>query len=129
MEDCAVTVIIVDDQAPFRMAARMVVQLTDGFDVVGEAETGEASIEMAAQLQPDLVLMDFNLPGIDGMEATRRIRDSGPTAPVVVMLSTYEADEYGARAVQAGAAAFIPKSEFDPDRLVSAWHEAVSAAS
>lgn len=129
MEDSAVTVMIVDDQAPFRMAARMVVQLTDGFDVVGEAETGEESVVMAAQLQPDLVLMDFNLPGIDGMEATRRIRASGPKAPVVVMLSTYEADEYGARAVEAGAAAFIPKSEFDPDRLVEAWDEAVSPAS
>ncbi|MPZ74485.1 MAG: response regulator [Nitriliruptorales bacterium] len=129
MEDSAVTVMIVDDQAPFRMAARMVVQLTDGFDVVGEAETGEASIEMAAHLQPDLVLMDFNLPGIDGMEATRRIRESGRTSPVVVMLSTYEADEYGPRALQAGAAAFIPKSEFDPDRLADAWHEAVGAAS
>lgn len=129
MEDSAVTVIIVDDQAPFRMAARMVVQLTDGFDVVGEAETGEESVVMAAQLRPDLVLMDFNLPGIDGMEATRRIRQSGPKAPVVVMLSTYEADEYGPRAIQAGAATFIPKSEFDPDRLVEAWDEAVSPAS
>ncbi len=128
MEDSAVTVMIVDDQAPFRMAARMVVQLTDGFDVVGEAETGEASIELAARLQPDLVLMDFNLPGIDGLEATRRIRESGPEAPVVVMLSTYEADEYGPRAIEAGAAAFIPKSEFDPDRLHDAWHEAVRAA-
>lgn len=129
MEDAAVTVMIVDDQAPFRMAARMVVQLTDGFDVIGEAETGEASVEMAARLQPDLVLMDFNLPGIDGMEATRRIRQSGPTAPVVVMLSTYEADEYGPRAAQAGAAAFIPKSEFDPDRLADAWREAAGAVS
>lgn len=129
MEDSAVTVMIVDDQAPFRMAARMVVQLTDGFAVVGEAETGEESVVMAAQLQPDLVLMDFNLPGIDGMEATRRIRASGPNPPVVVMLSTYEADEYGARAVEAGAAAFIPKSEFDPDRLVAAWDDAVSPAS
>lgn len=129
MEDSAVTVMIVDDQAPFRMAARMVVQLTDGFEVVGEAETGEESVDMAMRLQPDLVLMDFNLPGIDGMEATRRIRGSGPKAPVVVMLSTYEADEYGARAVEAGAAAFIPKSEFDPDRLVEAWDEAVSPAS
>lgn len=128
MEDAAVTVMIVDDQAPFRMAARMVVQLTDGFDVVAEAETGEASIDMAAQLHPDLVLMDFNLPGIDGMEATRRIRASSANPPVVVMLSTYEADEYGPRAVEAGAAAFIPKSDFDPDRLLAAWHEAVGAA-
>lgn len=97
--------------------------------MVAEAETGEASIDMAAQLHPDLVLMDFNLPGIDGMEATRRIRASGANPPVVVMLSTYEADEYGPRAVEAGAAAFIPKSDFDPDRLLAGRHEAVGAAS
>ena len=82
--------------------------------MVAEAETGEASIDMAAQLHPDLVLMDFNLPGIDGMEATRRIRASGANPPVVVMLSKYELDEYGPRAVEAGAAAFIPKSDFTP---------------
>ena len=62
----SVRVLIVDDQEPFRMAARMVVDATDGFDVVGEAETGEDSVTMAADLQPDLVLMDVNLPGING---------------------------------------------------------------
>ena len=68
-----VRVLIVDDQEPFRLAARMVVELTDGFEVVGEAETGEDSVAMTADLAPDLVLMDVNLPGIDGLEATRRI--------------------------------------------------------
>jgi DNA-binding NarL/FixJ family response regulator len=60
-----VRVLIVDDQEPFRMAARMVVDATDGFEVVGEAETGESSVEMARELAPDLVLMDVNLPGIN----------------------------------------------------------------
>ena len=69
----AVQVLIVDDQEPFRSAARMVVEMTDGFEVAGEAESGEEGVELAAELQPDLVLMDVYLPGIDGMEATRQI--------------------------------------------------------
>ena len=126
----AVKVLIVDDQEPFRAVARTVVELTDGFEVAGEAETGEASVEAARQLQPDLVLMDVNLPGINGLEATRRILAAADGArPVVVLvLSTYEAAEFGPQATEAGAAAFIPKSEFSPDRLLDAWTAASSAA-
>jgi DNA-binding NarL/FixJ family response regulator len=115
-----VRVLIVDDQEPFRLAARMVVEVTDGFDVVGEAETGEASVEMAQELDPDLVLMDVNLPGIDGLEATRRIlAANGP--PVVLLLSTYEEADYAPRAAECGATAYIPKAVFGPDRLEAAW--------
>ncbi len=118
-----VRVLIVDDQEPFRLAARMVVDVTDGFEVVGEAETGEDSVAMAADLKPDLVLMDVNLPGIDGLEATRRILgDNGP--PVVLLLSTYEEEEYAPRAAECGAAAYIPKAVFGPDRLEAAWEAA-----
>jgi DNA-binding NarL/FixJ family response regulator len=116
----SVRVLLVDDQAPFREAARAVVEATDGFGVVGESETGEASIEAARRLHPDLVLMDVNLPGINGLEATRRIL--GELRPVVVLLlSTYEEEEYGSKAAECGAAAYIAKSRFDPDRLASAW--------
>jgi DNA-binding NarL/FixJ family response regulator len=115
----AVRVLIVDDQEPFRLAARAVVEATDGFEVAGEVETGEASVEAARELSPDLVLMDVNLPGIDGLEATRQILDGGDV--VVLLLSTYEADEYAPRAAEVGAAAYIPKSEFEPDRLAEAW--------
>ncbi len=115
------SVLIVDDQAPFREAARTVVELTDGFEVAGEAETGEAAVEAARDLRPDLVLMDVNLPGIDGLEATKRILSEVEGRTVVVMVSTYEADEYAPRALEAGAAAYIPKSEFEPDRLADAW--------
>jgi DNA-binding NarL/FixJ family response regulator len=116
----AVRVLIVDDQEPFRLAARAVVEATDGFEVAGEVETGEASVQAARELNPDLVLMDVNLPGIDGLEATRQILD-GSDAVVVLLLSTYEADEYAPRAAEVGAAAYIPKSEFEPDRLAEAW--------
>ena len=116
-----VRVLIVDDQEPFRMAARLVVEATDGFDVVGEAETGEESVEMARELSPDLVLMDVNLPGINGLEATRRILGDRSGPVVVLLLSTYEEDEYAPRAAECGAAAYIPKAAFGPDRLEAAW--------
>jgi DNA-binding NarL/FixJ family response regulator len=118
-----VRVLIVDDQEPFRLAARMVVELTDGFDVAGEAETGEDGVTMTADLDPDLVLMDVNLPGIDGLEATRRILAS-EDPPVVLLLSTYEEEEYAPRAAECGAAAYIPKAVFGPDRLEAAWRDA-----
>jgi DNA-binding NarL/FixJ family response regulator len=118
-----VRVLIVDDQEPFRLAARMVVELTDGFEVAGEAETGEDGVTMTADLDPDLVLMDVNLPGIDGLEATRRILAS-EDPPVVLLLSTYEEEEYAPRAAECGAAAYIPKAVFGPDRLEAAWRDA-----
>ncbi|MDX1468265.1 MAG: response regulator transcription factor [Acidimicrobiia bacterium] len=118
-----VKVLIVDDQEPFRSAARMVVELTEGFEVVGEAETGEEGVEMAAGLEPDLVLIDINMPGINGLEATRRITEARPATKVVIF-STYEAGEYESRAKDAGAIAFIPKSDFDPVSLVSTWEQA-----
>ena len=114
-------VLIVDDQEPFRLAARAVVEMTDGFEVAGEAETGEAAVDAARDVEPDLVLMDVNLPGIDGIEATRRILEESDGRVVVLMVSTYEAEEYAPRAAEAGASAYIPKSEFDPDRLEEAW--------
>jgi DNA-binding NarL/FixJ family response regulator len=120
----SVRVLIVDDQEPFRLAARAVVEATDGFEVAGEAATGEAGVEAARELTPDLVLMDLNLPGIDGLEATRRILEESEGRMVVLMVSTYEADEYAPQAAEVGAAAYISKSEFDPDRLESAWAEA-----
>jgi DNA-binding NarL/FixJ family response regulator len=126
-----VHVLIVDDQEPFRMAARMVVEATDGFDVVGEAESGEDSVTMAAELAPDLVLMDVNLPGINGLDATRQIlsgADAGSNPVVVLLLSTYEEDEYAPRAAECGAAAYIPKAVFGPDRLEAAWAAATGAA-
>ena len=126
-----VHVLVVDDQAPFRMAAAAVVEMTDDFELVGEVETGEAAVTAAGELRPDLVLMDVNLPGINGLEATRQIlhnaANGGPPV-VVLVLSTYEAAEYGPRAAEAGAASFIPKSEFSPDRLTEAWEAAQASA-
>jgi DNA-binding NarL/FixJ family response regulator len=118
-------VLVVDDQEPFRRAMSAVVDETEGFVVVGSAGSGEESLAMATELLPDLVLMDVNLPGINGLDATRQIL-SDSDAVVVLLLSTYEEAEYAPRAAECGAAAYIPKASFGPDRLESAW-EAASA--
>jgi len=126
MEAASVRVLIVDDQEPFRSAARMVVDMADGFEVAGEAESGEEGVDLAAELRPDLVLMDVYLPGIDGLEATRRITAADGAAQVLVM-STHESEEFAEAAAEAGAIAFIPKSQFGMDELAHAWEQANQA--
>ena len=113
-----IRVLIVDDQEPFRRAMGAVVEATDGFVVVGSATSGEESVAAAAELRPHLVLMDVNLPGIDGIEATRRLT-SGPDGPVVVLLSTYDEDQFDLAGCD--AASYIAKAAFGPDRLSEAW--------
>lgn len=119
-----VRVLLVDDQAPFMRAMRAVVEEAEGFDVVGEASSGEESVLAAADLLPDLVLMDVNLPGIDGMEATRRLRGS-PSPPVVLLVSTYDDDAGVAFVAECGAAAYVTKSALGPGRLVEVWAAAL----
>jgi two-component system invasion response regulator UvrY len=116
----AVSVLIVDDQAPFRRAAKTVLAATPGFDVVGEAESGEEGIELAASLSPALVLMDINMPGVGGIEAARRILAARPKT-VVVLLSTYEAGDLPHDASACGAAAYVHKEEFGPEVLEDVW--------
>ena len=91
-----VRVLVVDDQEPFRNAMAAVVEVTDGFEVVGAVASGEESLVAAEDLRPDLVLMDVNLPGVDGLEATRLIR-ARADAPIVLLLSTYDEDEFDHR--------------------------------
>ena len=113
-----VRVLIVDDQEPFRRAMGAVVEETDGFVVVGAAASGEESLARFAELSPDLVLMDVNMPGIDGIEASRRLTER-PDGPGVVLLSTYDEDEFDID--DCGAAAYVAKAAFGPDRLSDAW--------
>jgi DNA-binding NarL/FixJ family response regulator len=119
-----VGVLVVDDQHPFRRAMAAVVEETDGFVVVGAAASGEESVAATAELSPDLVLMDVNLPGIDGIEAARQIT-ARESPPVVVLLSTYDEDDFDRSGC--GASAYISKATFSPDRLQQLWSSATTA--
>lgn len=115
-----VAVLIVDDQAPFRAVARTVVTVSPGFAVAGEAASGEEAVELADSLRPQVVLMDINLPGINGIEATRRIVAAHP-ATTVILLSTYQAGDLPADAADCGAARYVHKEDFGPDVLRAVW--------
>ncbi len=115
-----VAVLIVDDQATFRAVARTVVALSAGFRVVAEAETGEDAVATASSNHPDLVLMDVNLPGVDGGEATRRIVAARPST-VVILMSTYAADDLPVDPTETGAVAYVHKEHLDSDVLNEVW--------
>ncbi len=123
-EMSAVRVLLVDDQPAYLRAMAAVVGETDGFEVVGRASSGEECVDIAVELAPHLVLMDVNLPGIDGMEATRRLREV-PSSPVVLLLSTYDEDAGALFVAESGAAAYLSKSRFGPDQLGEAWSAAI----
>jgi two-component system response regulator AlgR len=113
-----VRVLVVDDQDAYRRAMTAVVEETPGFAVVGSAASGEECLTVAQELAPDLVLMDVNLPGMDGVEAAARLSGTA----VVVLLSTYDEDEFDSAGC--GAAAYVSKAAFSPERLAQVWRDA-----
>jgi two-component system invasion response regulator UvrY len=115
-----VHVLIVDDQAFFRSAARAVLAVMPGFAAVGEAWSGEEAVARVEELSPELVLMDIHLPGISGIEATRRIRAAHPDTEVM-LLSTYRAEVLPADARECGAIAYLHKEDFEPEVLERIW--------
>ena len=115
-----VRVMLVDDQERFRSAARQVVSRTRGFVLVGEAGDGDEAVECAGRTEPQLVLMDIHLPGIDGIEATRRILGLHP-ATTVILISSYARDDLPESAMRSGAKAYLHKEELSPRVLADLW--------
>jgi DNA-binding NarL/FixJ family response regulator len=118
-------VVIVDDHALVRSGFRRLLELEDGFEVVGEGPDGEAAVRLARQLKPDVVLMDIRMPTMDGIEATRRI--TGSPGVRVIVLTTFDLDEYVYDALVAGASGFLLK-ECDPEELTHAIRAAASGS-
>jgi len=121
----SIKVLIVDDQALVRAGFRMILESEPGIEIVGEASDGREAIEAARELKPDVVLMDIRMPNLDGLEATRRVVDGSGNGPRVLMLTTFDLDEYVYEALRAGASGFLLK-DTPPEQLVSAIHVVAS---
>nr|WP_275690009.1 response regulator transcription factor [Diaminobutyricibacter tongyongensis] len=109
---------IVDDQALVRLGFRMVLEAEPDLQVVGEAGDGESATRLAVEAAPDVILMDVRMPGLDGIEATRRIVAATPTARVII-LTTFDLDEYAFGGLRAGASGFLLK-DVRPSELTQA---------
>ena len=114
-----IAVLIADDQALVRGGVRMIVEAQPDMEVVGEAEDGATAVELALRLRPDVVLMDVRMPGLDGIEASRRLLGDSTVASAVLVLTTFDQDEVVYEALRAGASGFLLKSA-PPERLVAA---------
>lgn len=130
-----INVVIVDDDTLVRAGIRMMIETQADLCVLGEAATGDEAIRLAAELQPDVILMDIRMPGTDGLEATRQIidagNDTGAEAPRVVILTTFEMDEYVYDAVRAGASGFLlkrtpPEELLDGIRIIASGDNLLS---
>ncbi|MCS7060447.1 MAG: response regulator transcription factor [Anaerolineae bacterium] len=103
-----IRILIVDDQRLMREGLRMLLEMEDDFEVVGEANDGQAALDACSQLAPDIVLMDIRMPGMDGVEATRRLLERNPSARVII-LTTFDDDQYVFEGLRAGALGYLLK--------------------
>jgi DNA-binding NarL/FixJ family response regulator len=113
----SLTVLLVDDQSLVRTGFRMILEAEEDIDVVGEAGDGREAVQQARSLKPDVVLMDVRMPEMDGIEATRQLLADGSSESKVVMLTTFDMDEYVYEALRAGASGFLLK-DVPPEQLV-----------
>lgn len=117
-EEKGIGVLLVDDRPTVRRGLRMWLEIEPEVSVVGEAADGEEAVSLAEKLRPDVVLMDVKMPGVDGIEATRKLQAVDPCIAVVI-LSLYDDTDTRARARNAGAAAFVAKHRMRPELLVT----------
>lgn len=120
MPSAPVPVFVIDDHAPFRAAARAMVEGADGFTFAGEAGSGEEALVIIPTIRPAMVLMDVRLPGMDGIEATRLLLDTLP-ATIVVLCSTYQPSDLPDAAATCGAVDFVRKEDLAPSLLRFLW--------
>jgi two-component system invasion response regulator UvrY len=122
MEQAAdvVQVLVVDDQAPFRDAARAVIARVPGFELVAEATSGEEAVELVDRVRPSVVLMDINMGAMDGLEATKLITTAHPET-MVILVSTYTEADMPPTAKVCGAAAYVNKDELSPRVIRRLW--------
>ena len=113
-----IRIVLADDQALLRKGFRMILEAEDGFEIVGEAADGDDAVRLVGLYEPDVVLMDVRMPGLDGIEATRAIAASGAPSRVLI-LTTFDLDEYAFSALRAGASGFLLK-DVPPAELVAA---------
>jgi DNA-binding NarL/FixJ family response regulator len=118
-DDRAIRVLVVDDQELVRAGFCVILDSAAGIAVAGEAADGAAAVAQAAALAPDVVLMDVRMPGMDGLEATRRISAAGRRPPKVVMLTTFDLDDYVYEALRAGASGFLLKDSPRADLIAA----------
>jgi DNA-binding NarL/FixJ family response regulator/class 3 adenylate cyclase len=121
----ALRIVIVDDQALVRAGFRMILEAEEDIEVVAEAADGAEAVSECRRLKPDVVLMDVRMPEMDGIEATRRLLGEDGGAPKVVMLTTFDMDEYVYDALRAGASGFLLK-DVPPEQLVDGIHAVAS---
>jgi DNA-binding NarL/FixJ family response regulator len=114
----SIRVLVCDDQALVRSGFRLILETREDIEVVGEAEDGREAIELARQLDPDVILMDVRMPNLDGVEATRRLVAAGSRARILI-LTTFDLDEYVFAALRSGASGFLLK-DVHPPQLVDA---------
>ena len=114
------SVLVVDDQAQFRLAAKAVLRRLDEFELAGEATSGFEAVELADRLRPELVLLDINMPQMNGIEATRQILAAHP-GTVVILCSTYDVRDLPADAGASGAAGYVNKERLGTELLRRIW--------
>jgi DNA-binding NarL/FixJ family response regulator len=112
-----IRVLLADDQALVRSGFRLILERDEGISVVGEARHGDEAVELGRKLQPDVVLMDIRMPGADGIAATRRLAGDPTFSGRVLMLTTFDLDEYVYEAIRAGASGFLLKDVLPADLL------------